>query len=93
MSWWEAFNEARSRAIDQRQAEVAAQAQSRQVEWHAQVNREVTPLRALLPEEPTFRALACEARPRMTALRRQAAAVLRSQVPEAIVPVGHGEAV
>jgi hypothetical protein len=91
--WWEAFMEARSQAIDQRQGEVAAQAQSRQLERQAQREREVTLLRALLPDDAKFRTLACEAKPRITALRRRAESVLRSQVPEAAIHVGHDEAV
>lgn len=91
--WWTAFLEARSWAIELRQGEVAAQAQSRQLERQARRDREVTLLRALLPNDAKFRALACEAKPRITALRRQAEAVLRSQVPEAAIHIGHDEAV
>lgn len=87
--WWAAFEDARAQAVDRHQQQVAAEEATRQQERAAALERELQLLHALLPEDAVFRRLACEARPRVTALREQAEVVLQSVLPGAAIQGRH----
>nr|WP_119674046.1 hypothetical protein [Deinococcus sp. RM]RIY03879.1 hypothetical protein D3W47_13090 [Deinococcus sp. RM] len=87
--WWDSFTAAHEGATEQYHTHTATQDHARRQQRQEQCDRELILLRDLLPEDTKFRQLSSEARPRITALRQQAQAILQAQVQDARITAAH----
>ncbi|GGR67074.1 hypothetical protein GCM10008959_31560 [Deinococcus seoulensis] len=91
--WWDSFTAAHEGATEQHRTHEATQEHAVRQQRQEQRDRELLLLRTLLPEDTKFRQLACEAHPRITALRQQAQAILQTQIQDARISAAHDETV
>jgi len=78
--WWPAFEAALKSAEGQQQIAHERAATQRHAESQREAKQQLAVLQEALPQDAAFIALACEPRPRITALRRRADEVLEERL-------------
>ena len=77
-SWWSAFEKALNVALSEYKNAEDHEAVARRTRYKAETDKNIEVLRTVLPTDQEFISLACERRPRITAMRRRADEILET---------------